>query len=72
MFKTGPTPRRQDGPAEDIFPPQQLVELFKISFHHPNVQKSFHWALVERRVGRSRWGLVETPIDQPGIERSLD
>jgi hypothetical protein len=53
----------RNGPAEDIFPPQRLVELFKISFYHPNVQKSLQRALVERRVGRSRWGLVETPID---------
>ena len=35
----------------------------KISFYHRNVQKALHRALVEGRVGRSRWGRVETPID---------
>jgi len=56
-------PRGRNDPAEDILPPQRLVKLFKISFYRRNVQKPLHGALVERRVGRSRWGLVETPID---------
>jgi hypothetical protein len=52
-------PGGRNGPAEDILPPQRLVELFKISVYHPNVQRSLQRALV----GRSRWGLVENPID---------